>query len=506
MLTDPWFYAAAIPAMIILGIAKGGFGVIGIVAVPLMALVMSPVQAAGITLPILVLSDIVALASYWGVFDRSLVRVMLPGGLLGIAVGWLTATSVSEAEVRLILGIISAVFAVDYWFRHRRTTVPAQPNVAKGVFWGAIAGFTSFVSHAGGPPFQVYAGPLRLEPAIFAGTSVLLFAIFNAAKVVPYAFLGQFGTENLLASAILLPVAIPATMFGVWLVKRVDTRVYYDLIYVFIFLVGLFLIGESSGRPLPALEQPARCNPGNVEEGRNRHQNGVGGDRGEDQSHDPADDVDPRFADHSQDRTGAQHESQIDAEDDEEDQKVLSGVDEVEVRRIDEQHRAKHRARPGDRRNGERKDGDALGVLEGLGFLLLLFRFRRSEHHGERKEEKDDAAGDLEAFERNAERVEKNAPAEHEEDEDQAGDHRRPHGDARAHCRRHARGDHQEDGDRADRIDQHPHHDQFIDEVLQHGSVATVTWLADPTVRFGSGGAPMMRPPSSRNCKGLAGF
>ncbi len=134
----------------------------------------------------------VAIVSYWGIWDRRTVLFMLPAAVVGIGIGWLTAAWVTEHQIRLIVGIISVLFALNYWFRDRLRSHAHEPNAAKGWFWGTIAGFTSFVSHAGGPPYQMYAAPLRMEPRLFAGTQVLLFAIINAVKLVPYFFLGQF--------------------------------------------------------------------------------------------------------------------------------------------------------------------------------------------------------------------------------------------------------------------------------------------------------------------------
>lgn len=244
MITDPWFYALAIPAMVILGLSKGGFTAMGMLVVPILAVVISPVQAAGIVLPILVLSDIVALASYRGSFDRTTVKIMLPAATIGIAIGWATAAWVTEHHIRLIVGIVSVLFALNYWFRHRKKPEPHPQSVTKGGFWGILTGFTSFVSHAGGPPFQIYTVPLRLDPLIYAGTSVILFAAINAIKLVPYFFLGQFDSTNLTTSAILLPVSIPATFLGIWLVKRFQTDAFYTWIYASIFIVGVYLVFE----------------------------------------------------------------------------------------------------------------------------------------------------------------------------------------------------------------------------------------------------------------------
>ncbi len=245
MIDDPWFYAAALPAILVLGLAKGGFGSVGLLVVPILSLVVSPVQAAGIVLPILVLSDIVALASYWGEWDRRVLVMMLPGALVGVAIGWWTAAWVGEEQIRLILGLISVAFALNYWIRQRAKVVPHPHDARKATFWGALSGFTSFVSHAGGPPYQIYVTPLRLAPRIFAGTMVVFFCIVNALKLVPYFFLGQFSGENLLTSAVLLPVSIPATFLGVWLIRRIESKRFYEIVYILIFAIGLFLITES---------------------------------------------------------------------------------------------------------------------------------------------------------------------------------------------------------------------------------------------------------------------
>lgn len=247
MIQDPWFYAVAIPAMFVLGLSKGGFGIVGLLTVPILAVAIPPVQAAGIVLPILILSDMVALWSYWRTWDRDVLVSMLPGAMIGIGVGWATAALVTDDEIRLILGVMSVAFALNYWLRQRKVTVARPRNRIAASLAGAASGFTSFVSHAGGPPYQMYVAPLRLEPRVFAGTSVLFFAIVNATKAVPYFFLGQFRPENLLTSAVLLPFSIPATLFGVWLVKRIEPRLFYELTYAFIFVIGLYLALEGAG-------------------------------------------------------------------------------------------------------------------------------------------------------------------------------------------------------------------------------------------------------------------
>ncbi|MEO9336446.1 sulfite exporter TauE/SafE family protein [Mesorhizobium sp. SB112] len=245
LLTDPAFYAVALPAVILVGLSKGGFGGgVGFVGVPLMALVISPVQAAAILLPIMVLMDIVSLWSWRGVYHKQTLTFMLPGAMIGIAIGWLTAAIVTVGMIRFIVGAVAIIF-VGRWlyqqFRHGRGHA-TTPNRTAGMFWGTISGFTSFVAHVGGPPFQVYAMPLRLDPRVFTGTSAIFFAITNAVKLVPYFALGQFDATNLAASAVLMPAAPLATLAGAWLVRRMRPEIFYPFTYITVGLVAMKLL------------------------------------------------------------------------------------------------------------------------------------------------------------------------------------------------------------------------------------------------------------------------
>lgn len=243
--TDPLFYVAAIPAVIFVGLSKGGLGgAMALIGVPLMALVISPVKAAAIMLPILIVMDIVGLWTWRGSYDPRTLKIMLPAGILGIAIGWFTASWVTVPQVRLVVGLVALLFVADY-VRLRLRSLPPEPkphNIAKGGFWGILAGFTSFVSHAGGPPYQVYTLPLRQDPKLYTGTSVVFFAVMNAVKLLPYMALGQFDVENLSTSLVLMPVAPVATIAGAWIVRRMNKQVFYPFMYAMVFIVGLKLV------------------------------------------------------------------------------------------------------------------------------------------------------------------------------------------------------------------------------------------------------------------------
>jgi hypothetical protein len=244
---DPVFYFAAIPAVVLLGLSKGGFSGLSTLAMPLFALAISPVKAAAIILPILIVQDWVSVWAFRRDWEPRNLAILAPAGAIGVGAGWLMAARVDEQAVRLAVGLISVGFVAFMLLRDRLASAAAtEATVAPGLFWGAVAGFTSFVSHTGAPPTMVYLLPQRLTPRIFAGTSAILFAIVNLLKVGPYFALGQFSRDNLSASASLLPVAVASTFAGVWLVRRVSAERFYVAVLALTFLVGVKLIWDGA--------------------------------------------------------------------------------------------------------------------------------------------------------------------------------------------------------------------------------------------------------------------
>ncbi|RYE35494.1 MAG: sulfite exporter TauE/SafE family protein [Hyphomicrobiales bacterium] len=240
---DLLFFAAMVPAVVLTGLAKGGFSGIGLLSLPLMALVVSPVTAAAIMLPLLIAQDVVSVWSYRHDFDRRNLATLAPGALLGILVGYLLAAKVSDAAIVLAVGLISVGFALRRMLSDgRKPAVATRPNWSAGSLWGFLCGFTSMVAHAGGPPFQIYVMPQKLKPAVFVGTGAVFFAAMNLVKLVPYLALGQLNGQNLLASAALLPFAVAATFAGVWLVRRVPPERFYGIVYWLLLLVGAKLV------------------------------------------------------------------------------------------------------------------------------------------------------------------------------------------------------------------------------------------------------------------------
>ena len=245
MITDPWFYAVAIPAVLVFAIAKGGFGGgLGVVAVPLMALVISPVQAAAILLPILCVMDLFAFRKYKGQWIRPELNVLIPASLIGIAVGTTMFGLLNAAAIRLIVGVVAVAFTLHYWLDRHYAADSELADFPRryGVLSGGIAGFTSFVAHAGGPPVSMYLLRRSLNRTEFVATTVFFFIVVNYVKLIPYGWLGQLDSSNLLTSLVLAPLAPIGVELGHLLHHRVSDRFFFRLMYVLLFVVGLKLI------------------------------------------------------------------------------------------------------------------------------------------------------------------------------------------------------------------------------------------------------------------------
>lgn len=246
-ITDPLFYLVAIPAVLIVGIGKGGFaGGLGVIAVPLLALVISPVQAAGIMLPILCIMDVTGVRAWLRRWDRRLMARLVPPAILGIIVGALTFRYVTDASLQILIGAMALVFSLRYWLGGRaggggRFSLPDRPACW---LWSSLSGYTSFVAHAGGPPLMIYLLPKNLDKSVFVGTVTIYFAAVNYAKLIPYGLLGQLSAQNLGTSLALAPVAIIGVKLGVWMHDRVDAVLFNKLMYMFLFGTGVKLLWD----------------------------------------------------------------------------------------------------------------------------------------------------------------------------------------------------------------------------------------------------------------------
>lgn len=252
-IADPLFLAAAIPAVLLAGISKGGFGAgAGFAATPLLLLVASPEVAVGLMLPLLMVMDITGLRAWRGRWNLAEARPMMIGAIPGIALGAAFFWVVPEAAVRLLIGLIALGF-VAFQLAQARGWGPSpdpaaarRPAPFRAGFWGGVAGFTSFASHAGGPPAAVHLLTRPLSKAEYQATTVILFWWVNVVKLGPYWAVGLFDEGQLAAALWLAPVAVVGMLLGVWAHHRVPARLYFGLIRIMLTLTGAKLVWDGA--------------------------------------------------------------------------------------------------------------------------------------------------------------------------------------------------------------------------------------------------------------------
>jgi hypothetical protein len=244
-ITDPYFYAVTIPAVLLLGVSKSGFGAgFGSLAVPMMALAVSVPQAAAILMPVLLLMDVLGMAAFRKDFDMKLLKFLIPWGLVGIVIGALLFKALDAHTVAGIVGGFTLLFLAQRLLFPPKADSPPPPRWL-GAILTATSGFTSFIAHAGGPPVNAYMIPLKLSPIRFTATMAFFFFVINLAKWLPYAWLGLLDWRNFATSLVLLPIAPIGVWAGVRLARRISQVLFYRFLYAGMFLTGVKLLSDA---------------------------------------------------------------------------------------------------------------------------------------------------------------------------------------------------------------------------------------------------------------------
>ena len=242
VITDPLFYLLAVVGVVLLGLSKGGFFGLGVMALPLMSLSVPPLQAAAIILPTALAQDALTVWTYRRDWSAWNLKIMIPSMTAGIAIAGLFAASLSAAHVRLAIGVIAGAFVLRHWLGARFERLAPKPGALTGVVFGAVGGFTTMLANAGGPAWQMHLLPQHLDKFTYVGTFTMLFAASNVIKIPAFGALGQLTAENLAIGAVLLPAAVVANYAGIWLVRRTPSELFFRIVYVLMFLISVELI------------------------------------------------------------------------------------------------------------------------------------------------------------------------------------------------------------------------------------------------------------------------
>ena len=242
------FFAIAVPAVFFAGVSKGGFGSgAAFVSGALLAIIIDPKMAIGLMLPLLMLIDLATLRPYWRRWSWPDSRLLILGGVPGVAIGVLLFRVADADLLRLLIGVISLAFVA--WnlaqgaglIRPFANRLPASAGLSAGV----VAGFTSFVSHAGGPPAAIYLLSQKLDKTTYQASTVVVFWAINIVKFVPYAFLGMFTLETGFANLALAPIALLGAWAGVRLHDIVSERAFFALTYILLTATGSKLVWDA---------------------------------------------------------------------------------------------------------------------------------------------------------------------------------------------------------------------------------------------------------------------
>jgi len=237
------FFFTVVPAIILFGIAKSGLGgSIALISIPLMTIAMPLTNALGIILPILIFSDFIATYKYRKEYDFETLKLMVPFAAIGIFIGSLTFTFFSEELLKFIIGLMGFLFAGHYFFFKKNKEAKSDKNFLKGGVCSTIAGFTSFCVHAGGTPTSLYLLPLRMKKEIYVGTRIIFFACLNLFKLPLYINLSMTNFETFKQSLILFPVALLGILIGYKLLKIIEEKLFYNILYTLIFITSTKLL------------------------------------------------------------------------------------------------------------------------------------------------------------------------------------------------------------------------------------------------------------------------
>lgn len=245
---DLTFFALAIPAVIFAGISKGGFGSgAAFAAGSILVIAYPPAVTLGLLLPLLMLIDVANLRPYWRKWSWEDCKLVILGGVPGVALGaWLLAVAPADV-IRFLIGLVSLLFVAWQLSKERGWVRDPQRRLGRGVglTTGVAAGFTSFVSHAGGPPVAVYLLSQKLDKLAYQASTVLIFWAINLMKFGPYAALGAFTRDTWIGFALLAPFALLGSWAGVRLHHMIPAWLFFRITYVLLTVTGTKLIWDA---------------------------------------------------------------------------------------------------------------------------------------------------------------------------------------------------------------------------------------------------------------------
>ena len=242
MMLSPLGWVLAVLAALLVGIAKTGVAGLGLLASALFAQVVPAKQATGIVLPLLIVGDLVAVASYRQHANWRYIWRMFPWAAAGIVAGYLTLSHIDDLQSKRLIGAIVLVLVALHLARKRYGDGKAPEHAAIGPVIGILAGFTTLLANASGPLMAMYFLAMQLPKMEYMGTTAVFFLLINCFKVPFMGGLGLVNAGSLTLNLYLVPAVLLGTWFGRRLIGKLNQNQFETVILVLTFAAGLRLI------------------------------------------------------------------------------------------------------------------------------------------------------------------------------------------------------------------------------------------------------------------------
>ena len=241
---DISYYLIVSFSILLFAISKSGFsgGGLALISVTLLSITYGPLTAIAILMPMLIVCDVIALFLNRKYFEYKILCSIAPYSLLGVIIGTILFKFINLSMISIFIGSISLLYVLLNYLIADNRNLKKIPFYGSKSFWGALAGFTSFVLHSGGLPLNVYFMSIYNKKVQFVAGVVFSIALINLFKLIPYFYLEILNFEKLYSYLIFSPIAIIGVILGHWMNSKLSDNSFFTIINIFVVIGSLRLI------------------------------------------------------------------------------------------------------------------------------------------------------------------------------------------------------------------------------------------------------------------------
>ena len=213
-----------------------------LISVTLLSITYGPLTAIAILMPMLIVCDVIALFLNKKYFEYKILWSIAPYSLLGVIIGTILFKFINLSMISIFIGSISLLYVLLNYLIADNRNLKKIPFYGSKSFWGALAGFTSFVLHSGGLPLNIYFMAIYNKKVQFVAGVVFSIALINLFKLIPYFYLEILNFEKLYSYLIFSPIAVIGVILGHWMNSKLSDNSFFTIINIFVVIGSLRLI------------------------------------------------------------------------------------------------------------------------------------------------------------------------------------------------------------------------------------------------------------------------